>query len=104
MFKKYQNKKTGEIINAVHFTANSIDETVKAIADQVCAITIVYENGEYAVATTLPFGDNKIFIAHEGDYIIENDEIPDTIPQLHNFKSMKSYEFERKFIPLAVIP
>lgn len=100
MFKKYQNKETGQTINAVHFTSNSIDETVKAVADQVCAITIVYENGEYAIAATLPFGDNKIFIAHEGDYIIENDEIPDTIPQLHNFKIMKTYEFERNFIPV----
>lgn len=104
MLMEYQNKETGHKIKAIHFTANSIDETVKAIADQVSSITIVYENGKYVISTTSLFGDIKVFMAKEGDYIIESDEIPDTMPQLHYFSRMSAYEFDKIFTPVSVNP
>ncbi len=104
MFKKYQDKETGSKISAIHFTPESINETVKSMADQVERIDVQYCNGKYSLTANLPFGENRIFSAFEGDYIVEGDEIPNTMPQLHNFKRMSPHEFERNFSPFSVIP
>lgn len=102
--KKFINKKTGAEVKAVHFTRDSINETVLSIADQTSKIMIEYKLGEYSLTANYIFGDRDYFIAKEGDYIIESDEIPDTLPRLHYFSRMSAQEFDKIFSPISVNP
>lgn len=104
MLRKFENKETGEEVKAVHFTRDSINETVLSIADQTSKIMIEYICGEYSLTAKYIFGDRDYFIAKEGDYIIESDEIPDTLPKIHYFSTMSAYEFDKIFSPMSVNP
>lgn len=104
MLRKFKNKETGEEVKAIQFTRDSINETVLSVGDQASKIMIEYICGEYSLTAKYIFGNRDYFIAKEGDYIIESDEIPDTLPRLHYFSRMSAQEFDKIFSPFSVNP
>lgn len=98
--EKYVDKENGKVVKAIRFTPNTIDKTVKTVASQVSLVTIKYIKAQYIIILHYPFGNQDELVAAEGDYIVESDEIPNTIPKLHYFEKLSSYEFESKFRPL----